>query len=280
MSKLLYALLDSGNQQRLERFGEYTLIRPCSQAVWQPKYPELWDRADALFTRDEGNRWVFYQKIPYEWKMHLGEFVFKISPTDFGHLGIFPEHHEQWAWMEHLIKTSKQKTPNILNLFAYSGAATVKLARCGAKICHVDSSKKSVSWAADNASLNTLKEAPIRWIVEDAMKFLQREVRRGSSYDAIIVDPPSFGKGAKGEIFKIESDIGRLLDLCKKVLVKDPLFILFTCHTPGFTPSVMKYLLEDMMGKRGCIESGEMLISSEKAVALPSGVFARWSAHA
>lgn len=278
MSVLPYTLLDSGDQKRLEKFGAFCLIRPCSQAVWKPKQPQLWEKADALFTRDEGNKWVFYKKIPSEWKMKLKDFIFKISPTDFGHLGIFPEHHEQWIWMEDLLKKTK-KPPNILNLFAYSGAATVKLAKCQAKVCHVDASKKSISWAAENAALNSLEEAPIRWIVDDVIKFLQREVKRESYYDAILLDPPSFGKGAKGEIFKIERDISLLLELCKKVLVPNPLFILFTCHTPGFTPSVMHYLLEEMMGKKGHIESGEMLISAENTVALPSGVFARWSSH-
>lgn len=280
MTKLPYVLLDSGGGQRLERFGEYTLIRPCSQAVWQPRFPQLWDQADALFTREEGNRWIFYKKMPQEWMMHLGDFIFKISPTDFGHLGIFPEHHQQWQWMEQRVREVKKPEPNILNLFAYSGAATVKLAGCGAKVCHLDASKKSVAWAADNASANALENAPIRWIVDDAIKFLKREVRRGSFYHALIIDPPSFGKGAKGEVFKIEEDITLLLDLCRQVLVENPLFVLFTCHTPGFTPSVMRYLLEDMMGSRGHIESGEMLIHAEPAAALPSGVFARWSAHA
>jgi 23S rRNA (cytosine1962-C5)-methyltransferase len=278
MSILPYVLLDSGDQKRLEKFGEYTLIRPCSQAVWKPKQPKLWEKPDAFFTRDDGNRWIFYRKIPAYWRMKLEDFIFKISPTDFGHLGIFPEHHEQWDWMESLIKKTK-KQPNILNLFAYSGAATVKLAKSGSKVCHVDASKKSISWAVENAALNQLEEAPIRWIVDDVIKFLQREVKRESYYDAIILDPPSFGKGAKGEVFKIERDISLLLDLCKKVLVPDPLFVLFTCHTPGFTPSVMQYLLEEMMGKRGFITPGEMLITAENTVALPSGVFARWSSY-
>lgn len=277
MSILSYALLDSGDQKKLERFGDYTLIRPCSQAVWKPKQAHLWEKVDAFFTRDEGNRWIFYRKIPSCWKMELGGFVFKISPTDFGHLGIFPEHHEQWQWMDALLKKRKQPQ-NILNLFAYSGAATLKLAKCGAKVCHLDASKKSISWAVENAALNHLEKAPIRWIVDDAIKFLQREVRRGSFYDALLLDPPSFGKGAKGEVFKIERDISLLLELCRKVLAPDPLFVLFTCHTSGFTPSGMRYLLDDMMGSRGKMESGEMLISAENTVPLPSGVYARWSA--
>ncbi len=280
MPILSYALLDSGDQKRLEAFGDYILIRPCAQAVWKPKQPQLWKQADAIFTREEGNSWIFRKKIPSEWKMQLGGFTFKISPTDFGHLGIFPEHYEQWGWMENLLKRKASRPKNVLNLFAYSGAATLKLAQCGAKVCHLDASKKSVSWAVDNATLNQLEEAPIRWIVDDAKKFLQREIKRGSRYDAIILDPPSFGKGAKGEIFKIEKDLSLLLSLCKQVLVEDPLFVLLTCHTPGFTPSVMKYLLEEMIEKKGELSFGEMVIPAKDTADLPSGVFARWSSNA
>jgi 23S rRNA (cytosine1962-C5)-methyltransferase len=279
MTPLPYALLDSGDEQKLERFGQFTLIRPSSVAVWKPKQPALWKKADALFTRDEGNKWVILnKKLPSEWLIELGKLTFKLSPTDFGHLGIFPEHHHLWEWMEDLIEKRKGQV-NVLNLFAYSGAATIKMAKCGAKVCHLDASKKSVSWACENAKLNHLESAPIRWIVDDAVKFLQREVKRGSHYDAIILDPPSFGKGAKGEIFKIEKDISQLLDLCRQVLSSSPLFIAFTCHTPGFTPTVMKYLLEEMMGNKGKIEVGEMVIESTQSYALPSGAFARWSSH-
>lgn len=271
-----YALLDSGDQKRLEKFGEYILIRPCAQAVWKPKQPSLWKSADALFTRDDGNRWIFYKKLPSSWTIELGGLLFKVSPTDFGHLGIFPEHHELWSWMENLIKQAARPI-NVLNLFAYSGAATLKLAQCGAKVCHLDASKKSVSWARENAALNHLDNAPIRWIVDDVTKFLKREEKRNSFYDAILLDPPSFGKGNQGEVFKIERDLSELLERCKQVLTPNPLFVVFTCHTPGFTPCVMQYLLEEIMGKQGKIEVGEMLISAEKTVALPLGSYARWS---
>jgi len=276
MTSKSYALLDSGDQKRLEKFGEYVLIRPCAQAVWKPKQPALWKMADALFTRDDGNRWIFYKKLPSSWTIELGGLLFKVSPTDFGHLGIFPEHYELWSWMEHLIKQAARPI-NVLNLFAYSGAATLKLAQCGAKVCHLDASKKSVSWATENAELNHLEKAPIRWIVDDVTKFLKREEKRGSFYDAILLDPPSFGKGNQGEVFKIERDLLELLDRCKQVLTPNPLFIVFTCHTPGFTPCVMRYLLEETMGMQGKIESGEMLIPGEKTVALPLGSYARWS---
>lgn len=276
MSIEAYSLLDSGDEKRLEKFGRYILIRPCSQAVWKPQHPELWKKADATFTRDDGNRWFFKTRLPEKWTMQLENLQFSISPTDFGHLGIFPEHHHLWSWMEPKIRSAHFQ-PNILNLFAYSGAASVKLAACGAKVCHLDASKKSVNWAAENAALNHLEDAPIRWIVDDAIKFLQREVRRGSVYDGIVLDPPTFGKGAKGEIFKIEKDISELLSLCKQLLSKQALFLIFTCHTPGFTPCTMRYLLQEIFGMQGHIESGEMLIEGHQTYALPSGVYARWS---
>jgi 23S rRNA (cytosine1962-C5)-methyltransferase len=276
MSIQSYSLLDSGDEKRLEKYGKYVLVRPCSQAVWKPKHPELWKKADAIFTRDEGNKWFFKTNLPQSWTMRLENLTFLISPTDFGHLGIFPEHHHLWSWMEQKIKNAAFQ-PNILNLFAYSGAASVKLASLGAKVCHLDASKKSVSWATENAALNQLDHAPIRWIVDDAMKFLQREVRRGSFYDGIILDPPTFGKGAKGELFKIEKDIGELLKLCKQLLSQQALFLVFTCHTPGFTPCCMKYLLEEIFMQEGQIESGEMLIEGQNTYALPSGSYARWS---
>lgn len=276
MSTESYSLLDSGDEKRLEKFGKYILIRPCSQAVWKPLHPELWKKADAMFTRDEGNQWSFRTKLPQKWTMRLENLMFSISPTDFGHLGIFPEHHHLWSWMEPKIRAANFQ-PNILNLFAYSGAASIKLASCNAKVCHVDASKKSVSWAAENAELNNLQNAPIRWIVEDAMKFMQREIRRGVLYDGIILDPPTFGKGAKGEIFKIEKDIGPLLALCKQLLSPKALFLVFTCHTPGFTPCCMKYLLQEMFPDSSKIEAGEMLIEGKQTFALPSGVYARWS---
>lgn len=276
MSIAPYLLLDSGHEQRLEQFGPYRIIRPCHQAVWRPRDPSLWKQVDALFTREEGNQWKFYKKIPSSWEMKLEDLIVKIVPTDFGHLGVFPEHHAQWDWMISKMNRVKHQ-PNILNLFAYSGAATLKLAKHGAKVCHLDASKKAISWAVENATLNHLENAPIRWIIDDVLKFLRREIKRGVTYDGIVLDPPSFGKGSQGEVFKIENDILVLLELCSQVLKKEALFVLFTCHTPGFTPSVMEYLMKDMMGNKGKIESGEMLVPSKTSVALPSGVFARWS---
>ncbi|HSX12529.1 MAG TPA: class I SAM-dependent methyltransferase, partial [Rhabdochlamydiaceae bacterium] len=201
-----YSLLDSGNQQKLEKFGDFLIVRPCAQALWEPKLKEeVWAGADAHFSRDGGNRWTLKRALPHSWQVELKGLLFKISPTDFGHLGIFPEHHLLWQWAAKQIR--KEESPQILNLFAYSGGATLALAKAGAQVCHLDASEKMVKWARENARLNQLDEAPIRWIVDDALKFLKRELKRGKRYDGIILDPPSFGRGNKGEVFKIEHDL-------------------------------------------------------------------------
>lgn len=273
-----YSLLDSGDQYKLERFGKFVLARPCAQAVWRPLLPESsWKAADAHFTRDQGNRWSS-KSMPASWITDLHGLKFKVAPTDFGHIGIFPEHSSQWEWMEGRIQAAP-KQPQILNLFAYTGGATLAAARAGAAVCHLDASKASVAWARENAALNALTDKPIRWIIEDVVKFLQRELRRGMRYDGIILDPPSFGRGRQGEVFKIEQDLQELLQLCRKLLSPQPLFVIFTSHTPGFTPVVMQYLLEQTLsGMKGKVEAGEMALPARESNALPvpSGSFARW----
>lgn len=273
-----YSLLDSGGMQKLEQFGPYRIIRPCSQAMWKPFLAaEEWKLADAHFSRDKGNQWKLNRQLPKEWIAEVEGIRFKIAPTDFGHLGVFPEHSMLWKEMTQLIQ-SRSQTPHILNLFAYSGGATLAAAKAGAKVCHLDASKGMVAWAKENAALNRLSEAPIRWIVDDVIKFLRREIRRGVRYDGIILDPPSFGRGAQGEVFKIERDIHEILKLCKEVLSESPLFVFFTSHTPGMTPLVMQYLLEQMMGNHaGKMCCGEMIVASTKGCDLPSGSYARWT---
>lgn len=261
-----YELLDSGEGKKWERFGPYVLQRPCPQAVW---LSERKVQEDAFFVREKGNRWTFKIKMPASWQIELKGVTFKISPTDFGHLGVFPEHASLWDWMRPHVK----KGMRVLNLFAYSGGATLAAAQEGAEVCHLDASKGMVDWARENARLNHLEKAPIRWIVDDAGKFLKREMKRGSLYDAIILDPPTFGRGAKGEVFKIEEEIVPLLQMCKAVLSKKPSFFVFSCHTPGFTPTVLKTLLEKTFAKKG--ESGEMLLESNTTCPIPSGSFAR-----
>jgi 23S rRNA (cytosine1962-C5)-methyltransferase len=273
---MTYSLVDSGNLQKLERFGDYLIVRPCAQAFWAPRLIKgEWERADAVFSRDGGNKWAVQKKLPAEWMVEIEKVRFKIAPTDFGHLGVFPEHSVLWKWMVPLIK-QRSEQPNILNLFAYSGGATLAAAQAGAKVCHLDASKGMVSWARENAALNGLSGAPVRWIVDDVSKFLARELKRGQRYDGIILDPPSFGRGNQGEVFKIERDLGQLLLSCKRLLSDDPLFVLLSSHTPGMTPLVMQHLMTQMMdGMKGSVESGEMIIPS--AFSLPCGSYARWS---
>lgn len=278
-----YSLIDSGNGRKLERFGPFLISRPCSQAVWHPLLPEQqWRKADAIFTREGENKWIKNSHLPDSWNIELSEINFKISPTDFGHLGIFPEQHDQWLWIQETLDQSKSTKPaplNVLNLFAYSGGSTLAAAKVNARVCHLDASKGMVSWARENASLNHLEAAPIRWIVDDVIKFLARELRRDVKYDAIILDPPTFGRGARNEVFKIEDHLPKILENCRALLTERPVFVLFTCHTPGFSPIVMHHLLSQMMGgMRGKIEVGEMVLKGHEGVLpLPSGTYARWS---
>jgi len=263
-----YQLLNSGNGRKLERFGPVLIDRPSLQAVWQPE--GSFQKADATFTRDPNGEWTFARDLPESWVVEIEKIRFKLAFTDFGHLGIFPEQRAAWNW----IRNSVQPEARVLNLFAYSGGSTLAAAQGGAKVTHLDASKKMVSWAKENAALNELDS--IRWIVDDAQKFLKREIRRGARYDAIIMDPPSFGRGAKGEVFKIEKDLRDILESCEELLSDDPLFFLFSCHSPGFTPFVLKHLLSQIM-PQGNIECGEMLLEGNKVtLPVPSGCFARW----
>lgn len=278
-----YHLIDSGEEQKLERFGPYLLSRPCSQAVWKPQLSiSEWKKADAVFSREPENKWTHLRSLPSMWHIEVAGIKFKISPTDFGHLGIFPEQKIFWEWIQKTLSTvaTPQFRPRVLNLFAYSGGSTLAAAQAGAAVCHLDASKGMVTWARENAALNQLENAPIRWIVEDVQKFLARELRRGSRYEAIILDPPSFGRGAKGELFKIEESIIPLLQDCRDLLSERPLFMLFSCHTPGFSPLVMQHLLhQTMQGLKGKIDVGEMILTGQNSVFdVPSGTYARWQA--
>jgi 23S rRNA (cytosine1962-C5)-methyltransferase len=275
-----YELLDSGNERKLERFGHLTISRPCAQAVWKPRLPkQRWEECSLIFSREEGRGWSYNQEVPSSWTIEVEGIVFKIAPTDFGHLGIFPEQRPIWRWMQELLK----RRPNaaVLNLFAYSGGATLAAAKAGAQVVHLDASKGMVHWARENSQLNGLEKAPIRWIVDEAMKFCAREVRRNRRYDAIILDPPTFGRGHQGQVFKIEEEIQTLLQLCRDLLSDDPLFVFFSCHTPGFTPLTMHHLLfQALQGLKGEISSGEMVLSgSEETLSIPSGTYGKWVAH-
>lgn len=273
-----YEFLDAGGGQKLERFGKWILARPCAQAVWRPQHPELWQEADAFFSREHGAHWKFRSpRIRDGWVCQLGEVSMLLRPTDFGHVGVFPEHTLGWSLATKLLKSATSPQPSVLNLFAYSGGATLACAKAGAQVCHLDASKKMVDWARENARANGLEEAPIRWIVDDVTKFLKRELRRGKRYDAIVLDPPSFGRGTSQELFQIDACMLELLELCREVLSEHPLFVLLTCHTPGYTPLVLSHLSSQSFPP-GDIQTGEMILpAAEGLLAVPSGAYALWT---
>lgn len=280
-----YSLLDSGAGRKLERFGKFTLVRPCAQALWQPRRPEAeWLAADATFDREDGHRWHNRSRLPDQWSIEVEGVAFRLSGTDFGHLGIFPEQRDSWRWLRQTLRAAaagRAHPLNVLNLFAYSGGSTLAAAREGAAVCHLDASAGMVQWARENAALNELQAAPIRWIVDDAHKFLNRELKRGRRYDAIVLDPPSFGRGAQGEVYKIERDLPATLALCRALLSDAPALMLLSAHTPGLTPTVLGHLLRDALGApdAGTFTTGEMLLSGAPDVwPVPNGCYARWQA--
>ena len=271
-----YELIDSGDGRKLERFGAYVLARPCSQAMWRPtKSPAEWARANASFDREDGNRWHNRGNLPKEWAIETAGVKFKLGGTDFGHLGIFPEQRAQWEWIRRTVAEAKAARGSVraLNLFAYSGGSTMAAAQGGAETCHLDASKGMVEWARDNARLNALDSSPIRWIVDDAHKFMRRELRRERRYDAIVLDPPSFGRGANGEMYKIERDLKETLSLVRDLLSERPLFVLFSSHTPGLSPIVARNIMGQLV-PAAKLESGEMLLEGW-LLACPSGVYCR-----
>lgn len=279
-----YELLDSGAFQKLERFGEVMLSRPCAQAVWKQTLGAYeWQQATATFFREGGNQWRGRDRLPGTWDINVDGSRFQLSSTDFGHLGIFPEQRDQWQRIREVCASyaeQHQRAPRVLNLFAYSGGSTLAAAHAGAEVCHVDASKGMVDWARKNATLNGLDASPIRWIVDDVTKFLERELRRTKEYDLIILDPPSYGRGAKGEVFKIESDLPKLLHLLGQLMSVQPLGVLLSCHTPELTPLSLHHLLLQEFGqKRGKLEHGEMVLRGAKHVLpVPSGGYCWWLA--
>ncbi len=270
-----YELIDSGDGQKLERFGPYILQRPCQQAIWPKKLSSWNGLADLSFSRDGGNSWKSFKKTPSSWNVEFAGMLLKAAPTDFGHIGIFPEHQAHYEWMKSFIP--RRENFKFLNLFAYSGAATLYMAQHGAHVCHVDASKKSVDWAKENAKLSKLENKPVRWIVDDAIKFIKREHSRRSFYHGILLDPPSFGRGAQGQVFKIEEMLFELLQHVKSVLDPNGAFICLTNHTPGLTGLVLKNCIDALQLPKGKFNSGEMVIASDKGYSIPSGTFATWS---
>jgi 23S rRNA (cytosine1962-C5)-methyltransferase len=282
-SKDDYELIDSGDGRKYERFGSYRLIRPCGQAIWRPqKGPSVWKEADASFDRLEGNRWQLNAPIPDNWHVTVSGMQFRLSTTDFGHLGIFPEQRDLWSWITFMLEKARDMTGkeiSVLNLFAYSGGSTLASARSGAQVRHVDASKGMVKWARENAEINGLGNAPIHWIVEDVNRFLDREIRRSRRYDAVILDPPTFGHGRRKEIYKIDEELSPTLEKCRALLSDTPVFILLSSHTPHCTPialtNFLRSITKDLAGS--CIEYGEMLLTGAPDVLpVPSGTYARW----
>ena len=274
-----YELIDSGEGFKLERYGKYILSRPDPEALWKKNLSDKdWKNIDLEFIRNgTKNKWIIKHGIPNNWDISYCNLEFNIKPTSFKHIGIFPEQLPNWEWMEKLINDQKQK-PTVLNLFAYTGGATLACAKAGALVAHVDASKNAVEWARLNANISGLKDAPIRWLIEDVTLFLKREIKRGRKYDAIIMDPPAFGHGPKDEIWKIEDGFLNLMDLCKQLLSEDPLFILINGYTAGYSSIVYQNNLIDMMkGYKGNVEGGELVIEETKSKRLlPCGIFARW----
>lgn len=295
-SSMDYELVDSGDGEKLERWGKILMSRPDPQALWPKRLPESeWQKADAYFTRDSDKaEWVFRGKAPSEWPIDFSGLKFLIKPTAFKHTGLFPEQSPNWDWMRGLIeKARKAAVPEadieVLNLFGYTGGASLACAQAGAKVVHIDSSKSAVTWARQNAEISGLADRPIRWIIEDARVFVGRELKRGRQYDAIIMDPPSFGHGVSDELWKIEDHFLPLIEDCKKLLKPAPLFFLINGYSAGYSAIAYGNNLLPLKEKYGGkIEIGELAIEeramSEKEVKklparlLPAGIFGRWSA--
>lgn len=277
-----YELLDCSGGERLERWGDYVLIRPDPQVIWNtPKTNSLWERADARYLRSSegGGRWEYRRKLPEEWEIGYKNLRFRISPTGFKHTGLFPEQAVNWDYAQQMIRGAGRDI-RVLNLFAYTGAATLAAAEAGASVCHVDAAKGMVRWARENAALSKLEEKPVRWIVDDCAKFVDREIRRGSFYDAVILDPPSYGRGPGGEVWKLEDQIFDLIALCKGVLTETPLFVMLNSYTTGLSASAMEYVLgANLRTFGGSLESGEIgLPVKETGMVLPCGSTAIWKA--
>jgi 23S rRNA (cytosine1962-C5)-methyltransferase len=275
-----YELLDSGDGEKLERYGRFIFSRPDPQALWPKRLSEKeWACADGEFKRSARNaEWKIKKEVPERWQINLAGLSFWIKPTAFKHLGIFPEQASNWEWIREIIKKSKRKI-SVINLFGYTGGATLAAASAGAEVCHLDGSKVAIAWARDNAELSGLASKPTRWILDDAIKFVKREIKRGRRYDGIIMDPPAFGHGPGGEIWKIEDNFLELMELCLKLLSEKPLFFLVNGYASGYSATAYKNNLLSIQEKAGGeIQAGELTIeeSSGKRL-LPCGIFARWS---
>ena len=284
-----YQVIDSSCGEKLERWDKYTLVRPDPQVIWNtPKTEKGWTRMNGHYHRSKsgGGEWEFFN-LPNEWTIRypliIGKtLTFRLKPFSFKHTGVFPEQAVNWDWFSQIIAAEKQKNPDrkisVLNMFAYTGGATIAAAAAGAHVTHVDAAKGMVAWARENAAVSGLAEAPIRWIVDDCVKFVEREIRRGSRYDAIIMDPPSYGRGPKGEIWKIEDNVFPLIQLCSQLLSDAPIFFLINSYTTGLQPAVLSYMLSTALKRfGGNVAASEVgLPVTSNGLVLPCGASGRW----
>ena len=284
-----YEVIDCSKGEKLERWGDYLLVRPDPQVIWDtPKKETGWHKMNGHYHRSSkgGGEWEFFQ-LPKEWTIQYSlpinrKLTFHLKPFSFKHTGLFPEQAANWNWFSQLIAdaVSKGRPFKVLNLFAYTGGATLAAAAAGASVTHVDASKGMVNWAKENAISSGLKDAPIRWLVDDCVKFVEREIRRGNHYDAIIMDPPSYGRGPKGEIWKIEESVYPLIQLCSQILTDNPLFFLINSYTTGLQPAVLSYMISTVLGTaNGTVTASEIgLPVSSSGLVLPCGASGRYEA--
>ena len=281
-----YEVIDTSSGEKLERWGDYILLRPDPQVIWNTKREHpLYKKLNGHYHRSTkgGGEWEFFD-LPTEWSINYKDLTFNLKPFSFKHTGLFPEQATNWDWFSYIIKREKGKNPEreikVLNLFAYTGGATLAAAKAGAHVTHVDASKGMVTWAKENAISSGLKDAPIRWLVDDCVKFVEREIRRGNKYDAIIMDPPSYGRGPKGETWKIEEAVFPLINICADILKSEPLFFLINSYTTGLQPAVLSYMLNTVLVERfgGKVEADEIgLPVSSNGLILPCGASGRYT---
>ena len=276
-----YEVLDASDGEKLERWGSHVLVRPDPQVIWStPRKNPLWRNYDARYARSTtgGGRWSSH-RLPERWQIHYGTLTFHIKPMNFKHTGVFPEQAANWEFIQEQIRRAGRPL-QVLNLFAYTGGATLAAAAAGASVCHVDAARGMVAWARENARSSGLEQAPIRWIVDDCAKFVEREIRRGRRYDAVIMDPPSYGRGPSGEVWKLEKDLYPFLQLVAGVLSENPAFFIINSYTTGLAPTVLGYLLDTVVSSKygGGTECGELgLPVTDSGLTLPCGATGRWT---
>ena len=274
-----FEVLDTGNGDKLERWGKFVLCRPDPQVIWPAQDPSMWDAAQAHYYRSErgGGEWRFREQLPERWQISYGDLRFHVRPTGFKHTGLFPEQATNWDWMRNLIK-KRDGNVKVLNLFAYTGGATMACAAQGAHVTHVDAAKGMVQWAKENRELSKIPETNCRFIVEDALAFVRRELRRGNHYDGILMDPPSYGRGPGGEVWKLENELFGLVESCEKVLAKDALFMLINSYTTGLQPAVLNNMLTMTVAKKhqGKVTADEIVLPVTCGGVLPCGASGRW----